>query len=102
MLGTTLHGYLFSTDQTVIHSLCPVLGKRHALVMKGLCPSHLQNPHGKEIDVGFGYFPPFSIPSPLGGLGSDFLVMKLLARKIGFIPKFIFGTNKNVRLSHVS
>ena len=98
----TLLGCLCSTDQTVIHSLCPALGKRHAVVFKGLCPFHLQDPLGKEINVEFGYYPPFSMPSPLGGIGSDFLLVQLLAMKIGFIPRFIYGTNVTAMLSNVS
>ena len=75
----------------------------HALVFKGMCPVHLQNPVGREINVEFGYAPPFSMPSPLvGAIGSDILVMQLLARKIGFIPKFIYGTDTGAMLSNVS
>ena len=102
LIDTILHGLLHSIDQTVIHSLCPALGERHSLVFKGLCPFHLQNPLGKKIDVSFIYFPPFSLPSPIGGIGSDFLIMQLLARKIGFIPRFIFGANRSVVISNVS
>ena len=74
------------TDSGVIHSLCPALGKRHALVFKGVCPLNLQNPVGKEINVSFFLSPPFAMPAPAGG--SDFLTLKLLARKFGFIPRF--------------
>ena len=74
------------TDSGVIHSLCPALGKRHALVFKGVCPLNLQNPMGKEINVSFFLSPPFAMPAPAGG--SDFLTLKLLARKFGFIPRF--------------
>ena len=81
------------TDESVIHSLCPALGKRHALVFKGLCPFHIQNPLGKELNVMFYLNPPYSAPSPVGGVGSDFLVMHLLARKFGFLPRFIYETN---------
>ena len=101
-IGIALYVCLHSTDKTAIHSLCPALGKRHALVVKSFCPSHLQKPVGKEINVLFPAFPPFSMPSPLGGLGSDFLIMQLLARKIGFIPRFIFGTSINTMLYNVS
>ena len=76
------------TDSGVIHSLCPALGKRHALVFKGLCPLNLQNPLGKEINVSFHLSTPFAMHAPAGG--SDFLTLKLLARKFGFIPRFNF------------
>ena len=35
--------------------------------------------------------PPYSMPSPVGGVsGSDFQIIKLLARKYGFITRFIY------------
>ena len=103
LICITLHGCLHSTDETVIHSLCPALGKMHALIFKGMCPFHLQNPLGREINIVFGYAPPFSIPSPHGGgIGSDFLVMQMLARKNGFIPRFIYETDITAQLSSVS
>ena len=70
-------------------------------MFKGLCPLHLQIPLGKVIDVEFGHYPPFSFSSPLGGVGSDFLVLQLLARKNGFVPRFIYGTNITAMLSNV-
>ena len=76
------------TDSGVIHSLCPALGKRHALVFKGLCPLNLQNPLGKVINVSFFLSPPFAMPAP--ARGSDFLTLKLLERKFGFVPRFNF------------
>ena len=64
----------------------PSLGKRHALVFRDFCPYDLQNPFGKEINVSFFMSPPFSMPSPASG--SDFLILKLLARKFGLVPRF--------------
>ena len=102
IIDEIVHRFLHLIDETTIHSLCPALGERKAVVVKGLCPFHLQNPRGKEINVEFKLNPPFSIPSPLGGIGSDFLMMQLLARKIGFIPRFIYSTNITASLSNVS
>ena len=62
------------------------MGRKHAIVFKGLCPYHLQIPFGKEINVSFYPSFPFSIPSLASG--SDFLTLKLLAKKFGFIPRF--------------
>ena len=45
------------TDGSVIHSLCPTLGKRHAQIFNGHCPGHLQNPFGKEINISFIFVP---------------------------------------------
>ena len=78
------------TGGRVIHSVCPALGKRHGQVFKGLCPGHLQTPLGREINISFTYLPPFSMHPPDGG--SDFLLIKLLAKKSGFIPVFIEHT----------
>ena len=71
-------------------------------MLKGLCPLYLQNPLGKEIAVSYHHNPPFSMPSPLGGKGSDFLIIQLLARKIGFIPRFIYEETITTLLSDVS
>ena len=59
------------------------------MAVKGFCPSDLQNPSGKEINVSFCLQPPFAITghNPVGG--SDLLTLRLLARKFGFIPRFI-------------
>ena len=82
------------TDGSVKHSLCPALGMRHGLVLKGLCPMHLQNLFGKELNVSYTLSTPYSMPSPVGGVsGSDFQIIKLLTRKYGFIPRFIYKAN---------
>ena len=90
------------TDGSIIHSLCPALGKRHALAYKGMCPLHLRNPLGKEINAMFDLHPPYAMPSPFGGMGSDFILMQLLASKFGFIPRFIYETNITAQLYNVS
>ena len=77
----------FITDGNAVHSLCPSLGHRHAQLLKDICPWNLQNPFGKEINISFRLSPPFFTHPPLGG--SDFLIIKMLARKYGFIPRFI-------------
>ena len=77
-----------ATDKSVTYSVCPTLGRMHALVVRGFCPSDLQNPSGKEINVAFCLQPPFAISAKAGG--SDFLTLQLLARRFGFIPRFIF------------
>ena len=79
--------FYFPDGSDVITSLCPVLGKRNAEEYKGFCPSHLQIPFGKTLDISFIGFRPYIIYNPLSG--SDFLVTKILAKKFGFIPKFI-------------
>ena len=79
------------TDESgVITSLCTKLGNMYAEEFKGSCPSHLQEPFGKTLKISFNGIPPYIIYNPIGGsVGSDFLVIKILAKKFSFIPKFI-------------
>ena len=58
-----------------------------AQFVKGACPKQLQIPFGKHIKVSFIGVIPFINYEPIGG--SDFEVMKLLAKKHRFFPKFI-------------
>ena len=70
------------------YALCPALGKVTAQFVKGECPGHLQSPFGKQIKVSFIGTRPFVVTyNPVGG--SDFHVIKLLAKKFKFIPRFI-------------
>ena len=68
-------------------SLCPVLGKTHAQTYNGLCPDHFQKPHGKELKISFIGTGPYINYNPIGG--SEFLLVKILAEKFKFTPKFI-------------
>ena len=71
----------------VTTSFCPVLGKKNGEEYKGFCPSHVQEPFGKTLNVSFIGAAPYVVYNPVGG--SEFDVMKILAKKFGFIPKFI-------------
>ena len=71
----------------VMTSLCPKLGKMYAEVIKGPCPSHMQQLFGKTLKISFTGLPPYIIYNPLGG--SEFAITKLLAKKFGFVPKYI-------------
>ena len=68
-------------------SLCPVLGKMFAEVWQGLCPLILQNPVGKKIPISFIGTQPYIKYAPTIG-GSEFLVVKMLAKKYRFLPDF--------------
>ena len=68
-------------------SLCPVLGKVQAEVHNGPCPKHLQKPHRKELKISFIGSTPFIKYRPIGG--SEFLLVKILAKKYKFFPKYI-------------
>ena len=68
-------------------SLCPTLGKAHAQVFEGSCPSSLESPQGKELKISFIGETPYIIPEPLGG--SEIDLTQILAQKFKFRPKFI-------------
>ena len=72
-------------------SLCPTLGKKYVQIHQGFCPLHLQKPANKELKIFFiGAHPFVKYPKDFGKLGgSEFLVMKLLAKKHKFTPHFL-------------
>ena len=47
----------------------------------------MQNPAGKSIKISFIGPPPHITYNPIGG--SDFLIIRLLADKLNFMPKFV-------------
>ena len=67
--------------------LCPFLGKVHVEAHNGPCPKHMQKPQGKELKVSFIGMTPFIKYGPVGG--SEFLLVKILAEKYNFFPKYI-------------
>ena len=67
--------------------LCPVLGKMFPEVRAGLCPKTLQHPAGKRIPISFIGPQPYIKWEPTIG-GSEFLVIKMLAQKLRFLPEF--------------
>ena len=77
----------FADEKSKETSLCPILGETHAVSYNGTCPNHLQNPSGKELKISFIGFIPYIAYNPVGG--SDILVVSILAKKFGFLPKFI-------------
>ena len=80
---------IFYKDDMHMNSLCPVLGKRHPKLLDIPCPSHLQDPFGKEINVVSRHYPPYSLLPPLSG--GDLHIIKMLAKKHGIKPKFMFA-----------
>ena len=74
-----------------------MLGQRYPVLEEGVCPSYLQSPIGKVLPISYIGDPPFirsdSLTDdnsvPIGG--SEFLVVKVLAKKFGFTAKFRFG-----------
>ena len=74
-------------SQMLTTSLCPVLGKPYAEIMKGSCPLNLENPKGKELKISFIGVSPYITYNPLGG--SEVNLMKILAQHFKFSPKFI-------------
>ena len=95
--------YVSFTDGKVVNtSLCPTLENTHAVPYIGPCPKHLGNPYGKELKISFIGFKPYISYNPLGG--SDILVVKILAKKFRFSPKFIpersFDIVKNISTTY--
>ena len=71
----------------VMTSLCPTLGKTHADMFKGSCPSSLENPQGRELKVSFIGTTPYIAYDPFGGSEVDLL--QIFAKRFKFSPKFI-------------
>ena len=71
----------------VVTSLCPTLGRMYAQEYMGPCPSHLQDPFGKTLNISFKGLPPFITKNPFGG--SAVIVTEILAQKHFFTPKYI-------------
>ena len=78
---------LYLSDGQLLTTLCPILGETHAQIFYEPCPRHAQSPRGKELKISFIGPEPFITYNPIGG--SDFLIVKLLAKKFGFIPQFV-------------
>ena len=63
----------------------------YAEEFKGSCPSHLQEPFGKTLNISVMGIPPYITYNPLGG--SEFILTDILAKKFSFIPKFVPTTS---------
>ena len=79
--------FIFTDGKNVTTSLCPVLGQTHGQTYNGLCPGHFQTPYGKELKISFIGIRPYINYDPIGG--TEFLIVKILAEKFKFTPKFI-------------
>ena len=86
---------IFYKDDMHMNSLCPVLGKRHPKLLDIPCPSHLQDPFGKEINVLSRHYPPYSLPPPLRG--GDIHIINMLAKKHGITPKIMYAELKEAQ-----
>ena len=67
--------------------LCPTLGNTNAQLHRVRCPSSLQDPFGKQLQISYIGFVPFIKHDPFGG--SDYKVVSIMADKIGFTPHFV-------------
>ena len=81
-------------DGHELTSLCPVLGKRYVQAFKVKCPKHVNQLHGKSLNISFFGQEPFITQSKqsinynaIGG--SDFLIMELMANKFQFTATYI-------------
>lgn len=77
-----------------ILSLCPVIGKMHAQVFIGMCPPHTESPRHKDINVSFYGPRPYITYTPVGG--SDFTVIRVFAKKHGFVLNLIPATSADI------
>ena len=76
-----------------------MLGQIHPVSVEGICPAHFQSPNNKVLSISYIGDAPFirfgsltgdsGVPTAIGG--SEFLVVKVLAEKFRFTPKFRFG-----------
>ena len=90
----------FAGGERTITSLCPTIGKTHAVIYSGHCPDELRNPHGKELNISFIGPKPYISYNPMGG--SDFKIVNILAKKFRFIPKFVPERSYDVVRNNVS
>ena len=83
--STLQHSHTPLDDNGEIISLCPVLGKTHALFKRGKCSKDLQQIMGKNLGVSYYAFGDginIRYPKPIGGC--DIAVMDILASKLKF------------------
>ena len=90
----------FSEGKRTITSLCPTLGRTHADLYSGHCPNQLRNPGGKEFNISFIGAKPYISYNPIGG--SDLKIANILAKKFGFMPKFVPERSYDVVRNNVS
>ena len=84
--------HLVPDGQFTTTSMCPVMGKQHAVPNPGgLCPWIYNHPLGKQLPVSFiGPEPYIKYPPKWPTIGgSEFGVVKILAQKFRFLPKFL-------------
>ena len=81
-----LHCFYLSGKRSNTY-LCPALGRKFAKISEAKCQSELQKPIGKTLQISCIGIIPFIKRNPFGG--SEILVIKLLAEKFGFYPKFV-------------
>ena len=67
--------------------LCPELGKSYPVIHNIKCHPNMRSPNGKTLPISFIGIVPYIKQNPFGG--SENLVIKMLAMKYGFLPRFI-------------
>ena len=83
--------FLFEGDGLTITSLCPALGNKHSVIRHGLCPSDLQLPHQKKIQISVIGPAPYVISNREKQwiAGAEFEIVDIYAKMFGFTPKLI-------------
>ena len=83
-----------SGTKPIVTSLCPALAKKYPVLVSGMCPQDLQNPHGKVIPISvFGGYPHVVYGRDKEWVGgTEFQVIDVYAEKFGFTPELIKAT----------
>ena len=77
-----------SGTKPILTSLCPALTNKYSVLVSGMCPSDLQNPHGKVIPISvIGVYPYVVYGKDKEWVGgTEFQVIDVYAEKFGFTP----------------
>ena len=81
-------------EEPKVTSLCPALTKKFSVLVSGMCPSNLQDPHGKVIPISvIGVYPYVVYGEDREWVGgTEFQVIDVYAKKFGFTPKLMRAT----------
>ena len=69
-------------------SVCPMLGKKHSVIISGMCSPNLQDPQGKILPVSVIGVPPYVLYNEKKEWkgGAEFQIIDIYAKKFSFTP----------------
>ena len=72
----------------MVTSLCPILGKQHALTLPNMCPIYFQHPFGKELPISIMGMSPYVIKNEKNDIidGAELQIINIFANKFYFKP----------------